>query len=78
MRVDGRVRLGVMPLDMVKISGLAEPRNFPVQQPQPIVSEWKVVPDHPKITLEMLVIDSIKPNDGGKQSHIGLSKLISQ
>lgn len=77
MRVDRRVQLGVVQLDVVKVGGLVERRVAPVQLAHPLVDVGVLVADHPDVALEVLHVDGVEPDDGGEQPHVGFSESVT-
>lgn len=67
-----------MPLDVLKLRGVLERRILPIQLPHPLMNRRIPTSNIPNITLEVLHIHRVEPNDGNKQSDIHLSQHVSE
>lgn len=76
MRVDVGVRLEVVRLDTVKVGCVLESWVVPVQVLHPLVDEWVAIPDGSVVALEVEVVDRVEPDNGCKETNVGLGKLI--
>lgn len=67
-----------MELDVLKVSGIPESRDLPIQPAHPTVNSRESRTDITQIALEMLHVDRVKPNDGGVESDISLGDLVTE
>lgn len=67
-----------MELDVLKVSGIPESRDIPIQPAHPTVNSRESRADITQIALEMLHVDRVKPNDGGVESDISLGDLVAE
>ncbi|KAH3671742.1 hypothetical protein OGAPHI_000447 [Ogataea philodendri] len=77
VRVDTRMRLCVMELDVIEVCCVLERRDGPVQLSNPQVQVRILISDHLQVTLEVLDVDRIETDNCSIQSHIGLGEMIS-
>ena len=64
------VTLGIVLLDMLKLSRLLERRYVPVKISQPLMQRRITRPDITDVTLEMLHIDRVEANDGSVEANV--------
>lgn len=76
MWVDGNVRLGVVFFDVLKVGGVLETGNVPVQVSHPVVDVGVVVSDHLDVRFEVLVVHRVETDDGGVQPHIRFCQVV--
>ena len=71
-RVDMLVAHVVVPLDVIEIHRVRDPRHL-VEVPD-VFREVRIILDAADIALEMSVLDRIEPRQGREQSPVGLGR----
>jgi hypothetical protein len=75
-RVNLRVALRIMPLNMRELRRLSERRNLPVEVAEPLVEVWVVGTDCFDVGLEVLHINDIKPHNRRVKPDIRLRDFL--
>lgn len=76
--VDLQVALGVMILDMSELGRVVKSRHIPVQLAHPFVQGRIAASNFAQITLEVLVIHSVKANNGCVEANISFGYLVTK
>ena len=66
----------IMPFDMLELRRLAKRRHIPVQLSHPSMQIRIPRSNISEVCLEVLHIDTVKPDDGGEETDIGFSDTI--
>ena len=74
-RIDRRMAVVVVPLDVVEVHGLRNARML-VKGAQ-VVRQVGVIHDALSVALEVIDVDRIEPNQCREQTNIGLSHVIA-
>ena len=70
--------LRIMLLDVLKLRRLPERRVSPIQIPQPAVQGGVPGPDVPNVALEVLHVDDVEADDGGKEADVGFREARAE
>lgn len=78
VRVDLRVALCVMLLDMLKVRRPTEGGDIPVQVPQPAMDGRVTGADVAYVALEVLNVDGVETHDGGVETDVGFGYGVAK
>lgn len=78
IRVDLRMALRVVLLDMLKLRRLLERGYIPVQVSQPAVNRRIPGSDIANVSLEMLDVDGVEADDGGEESDVSFGDGVTE